>query len=145
MTLTVKKETRAMSEEGCFSVFSVAFEQVFARKLRSTSRWSALCKILQFDLTSWCGNCAFPQSFSTRKLGEISVFHTVQEKIEFFTIKIIFRTSRTNEKTYLGSLEYPNLNSYKLTQIWCVSFDKRFFFEKEDCNWHRNLIRITNC
>ena len=72
LTLTVEKETRAMSEEGCFSVFSVAFEQVFAWKLRSILRWSALCKIPQFDLISWCGNCAFPQSFYTRKLAEIS-------------------------------------------------------------------------
>ena len=27
-----------------------------------------------------CGNCAFPQNFHTRKLGEITVFFSVYEK-----------------------------------------------------------------
>ena len=45
--------------------------------LLSQFYWLLLRKIKLFHLISTCGNCAFPQNFHTRKLGEITVFYAV--------------------------------------------------------------------
>lgn len=40
-----------------------------------------LPKIPKFHLIFWCGNCTFPQSFQTRKLGENMAFLQYQDEI----------------------------------------------------------------
>ena len=44
----------------------------------SKQTWqNSLRKIPLFHLIPWYGNCAFPQNFHIRKLGEITVFYIV--------------------------------------------------------------------
>ena len=80
----------------------------------SIDKISSLQKIPQFHLISWCinlmerqsfhvihqklcGNCAFPQNFHTRKLGEITVFYTVHVINCIFIISV-----RYGKETYIA-------------------------------------------
>ena len=49
-----------------------------------------LCKIPQVYLIFWCENCALPEAFHTRKLGEISVF-CADQVAAFVVISLKFR------------------------------------------------------
>ena len=40
-------------------------------------RISHCVTLLNFLVWKFCGNCAFPQNFYTRKLGEIEVFYAI--------------------------------------------------------------------
>ena len=43
------------------------------------------CEKAQFpNRPKLCGNCAFPQNFPTRKLGEITVFYAVVTRVSYF-------------------------------------------------------------
>ena len=42
------------------------------------------------DRLKICGNCAFPQNFHTRKLGEISVFYAVQKLDEVDSFDTVY-------------------------------------------------------
>ena len=93
-------------------LFHKSFNQVIWRLFASVkieqiccilNAWLLLQKIPQFHLISWCrnfverysfhiissdsreaiGNCAFPKSFYTGKLGEITVFYAVCSKYSF--------------------------------------------------------------
>ena len=66
-----------------FAMNSAKFkEQLFLEHLQRTAKaaktlFLSLRKKPQFHLISWCGNCAFPLNFQTRKLGEITVLYAV--------------------------------------------------------------------
>ena len=60
---------------GTRSVITLHFLPLSGRVKNRTLR-----KIPRFHLISYCGNCASPQNFHTRKLGEILVFYTVKTK-----------------------------------------------------------------
>ena len=75
-----------------FNIFYlVSYEDDLRRKFNSTKRklyrgmavvmCTAKNTIISPDFLVWkfCGNCAFPQNFRTRKSGEITVFFAVVE------------------------------------------------------------------
>ena len=61
--------------------------------------WNEWLNIPKFRLISWCGNfvnCAFPQNFRTRKLGEVKVF--LQRYAGTFNPDKIVHTKVNNNK-----------------------------------------------
>ena len=107
----------------------------------------ALQKLPLFHLISWCwnfverhifrivsGNCAFPQIFHTRKLGEITVFYAMQFYSKysrmFFCFEIFFILRESNFQDvqkklcrWYNSEKEKVLNTSNLNLFW-----KCFFF-----------------
>ena len=74
----------------CFGVFIFDFEQVNAdwdnksvcKFVKSFRNGTSCLRIHTVNRPKKCRNCAFPQNFHTRKLGEIMVFFAVSLSLE---------------------------------------------------------------
>ena len=84
--------------------------------------------IPKFHLISWFGDCAFPQNFNTRKLGEISLFYAVLvrklKKVFMFFIKgtgkrcHLKTVDMFRPETYLGRCQTFMMEQLKLVNYF---------------------------
>ena len=98
--------------------------EILWKCIASTEFWTNCTKI--------CGNCAFPQNFHKRKLGEIMVIYAVLNKYSrrpLFRMLLIsnIRYSEQNFK----SLEFTLRNSYNLCCLFRTPLFRTFrYFER---------------
>ena len=67
-----------------------------------------------------CGNCAFPQNFHTRKLGEIVIFHSFSDLIDLLLwmlqglifVSVLFLLLEFLESVYVNIFTAWNMSKY---------------------------------
>ena len=91
--------------------------EILWKCIASTEFWTNCTKI--------CGNCAFPQNFHKRKLGEIMVFYAVLNK---YSRRPLFRMLLISNIRY----SEQNFKSLEFLVIWNISLFRTFFLPP----WH---------
>ena len=104
-------------------------------------------QFLRLPETLWklCGNCAFPQKFRNRKLGEISVFYVVNSKKAWSSIQKIYKKSKERGiDTYLNLKLFDSIINtfYMLTNARQIHCKKDIFLSKTE-NFHKRICKQT--
>ena len=105
-----------------------------------------LCKGLDIAVvdSKLCGNCAFPQNFHTRKLGEITIFYAVQAFLVVYcspTIVTDFSKDKIqwNCSSKWKKITFPNnsSNSKGIGKIVYYSHSELKIFTRFFATWNK--------
>ena len=120
----------------CLNIFQIKYEIKYVNRTRLiTAKNTAISPnflVWKFFRPKLCGNCAFPQNFYTRKLGEITVFFAVDIKrkwknndninqINKYKLDIFF-TIFSHNSTYRKHFLFPKILSNTFSKILLTSF-----------------------